>query len=339
MVLFDKGGNVLKSVEFHKEKKEWLYQLKHASEFSDRADALVALGKIKNDEEVIGAVGNAAASDKAPGIRAKSAEALGKIGGHSALKQLLAALDNNDLPEVRYAIVTALGSFKDDAAIVAKLEAVAKEDRSFRARASALQALGHLKAPNAYTILTAAVSGDSPDGFLRDAALRGFGFLGDDKAVPLLREWSAPGKPIASRNAAIASLGRLDKGNKDVTQQITSYLSEPHFAVRSAAIYALGSRGDTSAIPALEALLHVDNLSIEMVPMIKDQIAKLEKHETGKASPHSDNDDGEDDEAQPVTSSDQTSVTQRLDKLEHLVQEVNDRLKSIEARLTPPAQK
>src|SRR5712692_10336582 len=27
MVLFDKGGHVLKSAEFHKEKKEWLYQL------------------------------------------------------------------------------------------------------------------------------------------------------------------------------------------------------------------------------------------------------------------------------------------------------------------------
>jgi len=32
MVLFDKGGHVLKSAEFHKEKKEWLYQLKNATE-------------------------------------------------------------------------------------------------------------------------------------------------------------------------------------------------------------------------------------------------------------------------------------------------------------------
>jgi aminopeptidase N len=39
MVLFDKGGHVLKSAEFHKEKAEWLYQLKNADDFSDRADA------------------------------------------------------------------------------------------------------------------------------------------------------------------------------------------------------------------------------------------------------------------------------------------------------------
>src|SRR6266403_4974107 len=37
LVLFDKGGQVLKSAEFHKEKKEWLYQLKNAAELSDRA--------------------------------------------------------------------------------------------------------------------------------------------------------------------------------------------------------------------------------------------------------------------------------------------------------------
>ena len=33
MVLFDKGGQVLKSAEFHKEKVEWLYQLKNAADF------------------------------------------------------------------------------------------------------------------------------------------------------------------------------------------------------------------------------------------------------------------------------------------------------------------
>src|SRR5262249_35489966 len=43
MVIFDKGGHVLKFTEFHKEKKEWLYQLKNASEVADRADAVAAL--------------------------------------------------------------------------------------------------------------------------------------------------------------------------------------------------------------------------------------------------------------------------------------------------------
>ena len=334
VVLFDKGGHLLKSAEFHKEKKEWLYQLKNAAELSDRADATIALGKLKNDEEAVAALGSALKTDKAWGVRDVAADALGRLGSPAASQQLLEALGNNEQPWVRYRIINALANFKDDAGIASKLESVAREDHSYRARASALQALGRLKAPNALETLNAAAKGDSPDGFLRNAALRSFGYLGDDKAVPLLREWSAAGKPTDARNAAVASLARLDKDNKEITKLIASYLSEPHAPVRMAAIWALGNRGDASAIPALEALLKIDDLSIEMVPMIKEQIAKLQKPQGGKNSPHGDPEDEDGDkESAP---SDPAGVALRLDKLEHLVQEVSDRLKSIEARLPPP---
>src|SRR5882762_7101633 len=282
MVLFDKGGHVLKSAEFHKEKKEWLYQLKNAPDLADRADAVVALGKMKNDEEVVVALGEALRSDKAWGVRATAADTLGQLGSASASKLLLAALDSNDKPWVRSRVVSALGNFKDDAAVAAKLDSMAKQDDSYRARAAALQALGRLKTPNAFATLDAAVAADSPDGFLRNAALRSLGSLGDDKAVPLLLQWSAAGKPIDSRTAAINSLARLQKDNKDITKQLAAYLSEPHFPVRMAAIYALGGRGDATAIPALEALLRSDDLSIEMAPMIKGQIARLKKPADGK---------------------------------------------------------
>jgi aminopeptidase N len=329
LVLFDKGGHVLKSAEFHKEKKEWLYQLKNAGEFSDRADAVTALGKIKGDEEVVAALGDALRNDKAWGVRATAAETLGQLGGASASKQLLEGLNTANEPWVRNRIVTALGNFKDDAAVTAKLEAIAKEDNSYRARSSALQALGKLKAPNAFATLEAAVASDSPDDYLRNAALRSLGSLGDDKAVPLLQQWSAAGKPIESRTAAINSLARLQKDNKDITKQISAYLMEPHFPVRMAAIYALGGRGDATAIPALEALLNSNDLSIEMAPMIKGQIERLKKPAEGKpgAGPGEAGGDGE-----------KQTTDQRLDKLERLLQEMSERLKSMEKRLPPPKQ-
>src|SRR5467141_799577 len=222
MVLFDKGGHVLKSAEFHKEKKEWVYQLKNASEVADRADAAVALGSMKNDEEVVAALGETLRSDKAWGVRATAADTIGQMGGASASKLLLAALDSNDRPWVRSRVVSALGNFKDDAAVAAKLDSMAKQDDSYRARAAALQALGRLKTPNAFATLNAAVAAGSPDGFLRNAALRSLGPLGDDKAVPILLQWSAAGKPIDSRTAAINSLARLQKDNKDITKQIAA---------------------------------------------------------------------------------------------------------------------
>ncbi|PYT41956.1 MAG: hypothetical protein DMG47_16830 [Acidobacteria bacterium] len=337
MVLFDKGGQVLKSAEFHKEKKEWLYQLKNAADLGDRADAVVALGKMKGDEEVVGALGDTLRNDKAWGVRATAADTLGHLGSPFASKLLLSALDSNDKPWVRSRVVSALGNFKDDAAIVAKLNAVAKQDESYRARAEALQALGHVKTPTALATLDAAVAADSPDGFLRNAALRALGSLGDDKAVPLLLQWSAAGKPIDSRRAAINSLARLQKDDQDITKQIAAYLTEPHFPVRMAAIYALGGRGDATAIPALEALLKSDDLSIEMTPMIKGQIARLKKPADGKPRGNPGSGDA-DEESGENAGSENVTTEQRLEKLERLLQEMSERLKSMEKRLPPPKQ-
>jgi aminopeptidase N len=336
MVLFDKGNQILKSAEFHKEKKEWFYQLKNATELADRADAVMALAKIKKDDEVIAALGDALRNDNAWEVRASAADALGQLDGPAASKLLVEALNGTKEPWVRNRIVSALGNFKDDVEIVKKLDSIAQQDSSYRARASALQALGKLKAPNAFATLNAAVAADSPDGFLRDAALRSFGSLGDDKAVPLLLEWSAPGKPIDSRTAAINSLGRLQKGNQDITKQIVSFLTEPHFRVRLAAIYALGGRGDATAIPALEALLSSKDLSIEMAPMIKGQIARLKTPSGTKGNPHATA--GEDGEESGSAGGEKSTTDQRLDKLERLIEEMNERLKAIETRLPPPKQ-
>ncbi len=185
-----------------------------------------------------------------------------------------------------------------------------------------------MKSPKAYEILTAAVNSDSPDAFLRNAALRALGPLGGDKAVPLLREWAAPGKEIASRQAAISSLARLEKDNKEITNQIAGYLMEPHFPLRMASIFALGSRGDTSAIPSLEALLKSNDLSIEMAPMIKGQIEMLKN--PGKPGPGRRMGAGEEPPAAAKTADDP-----RLSHLELLVEELNERLKAIEGRLPP----
>jgi len=332
MVLFDKGTQVLKSVEFKKDKKEWLYQVKNAGELGDRADAAVALGKMKGDEEAIAALGEALRSDRTTGVRFVAAESLGDSGGASAAKQLLNALPTATEPELRARVVQSLAKFKDNPEVIAKVESIAREDSSYRARAAALQALGRLKSPGAVETLTAAVNGESPEGFLRNAALRALGPLGDDKAVPLLRDWAAPGKEIPARQAAISSLASLQKDNKDITSQIASYLSESHFQIRLASIFALGGRGDASALPALEALLKSDDLSIEMAPMVKEQIERLKKSPSAAGTRAG---SGESPDHAETASKD--ADRQRLAHLEELVREMNERLKGIESRLAAPA--
>ena len=154
------------------------------------------------------------------------------------------------------------------------------------------------------------------------------GPLGDDKAVATLKEWIAPGKALDARQAAISSLARLQKDDKQITQLIASNLTEPHAPLRFSAIFALGERGDATAIPALESLLNSNDLSIEMAPMIKGQIARL-KQGSGKKP-----DAGEVKEGNQGGEGDQ-AVPERLERLEKMLQEMSERLKSIEERLPP----
>ena len=91
-----------------------------------------------------------------------AASSLGELGGASSSKQLLEALNSVKEPWVRGSIVLALENFKDDTAVVARLQVVAREDSSYRARGAALRAIGHIKGSGAYETLVAAVSADSP---------------------------------------------------------------------------------------------------------------------------------------------------------------------------------
>ena len=281
IVLFDRGGQILKSVYFHKDKQEWLYQLQHAAYFADRADAVAALGRMRKDEEVVAALAESMKSEKSWGVRALAADKLGSMGTASAARALLDALNETEKPWVRVREVSALGNY-DDPGSQAKLVSLAKADQSWRARAAALQAISRVKPPQAFSTLEAAVVADSPDDLLRETALRALGSLGDDRAVPLLQKWTVRGKPTESRASAISALARLDVSNPEITAQIETYLAEPHSSIRVAAIYGLGARGDLSAIPALESLLKSSDLSKDLVPIIESQIARLRDYPRGK---------------------------------------------------------
>ncbi len=325
LVLFDKNFNVLKTVDFHKEAAEWIYQLQHAETAPDRLDAAGALGKVRNNEQVVSALGAAAIADSSWGVREEALQALGKIGGPAALKQITKALANEQ-PWVKQTAVQQLGNFGDDADVASKLTAISRDDKSYRARAAALGALAKMKAHQAYEVLEAMTGIESPDEILRRSALRAFAELGDDRAIPILLKWSASGRPIELRRAAISSLGKLDKKNTEITERLEGYLNESHFPVRMASVSALGDRGDPSAIPTLTAMLKSDDLSIAFAPVIETQIQRLR---LDAAKPHS---SGEQTNASRKDGDNQP-ILQKLESLEKLITEMSERLKSVEKRL------
>jgi aminopeptidase N len=280
MVLFDKGDNILKLLEFKKDPSALIYQLKNAETVPDRADAAVALAAIKDNADVVAALGNAAQHDPFWGVRAESLKALGKIGGSAAEKQILTSV-NDPKPWVRQVAVQELGGFTDDASLGSQLTAIATNDNAYRVRAAALNALGKIKAPNAYDVLTVAVKLDSPDDTLRNGALEGLGSLADDRSVSLLLEWSAPGKAFDTRGAAIGAVANLDTKNKAITKTLLSYLQEPYIDVKYATLFALTKRGDPDAIAPLEAMLKSGDLSLGAAPYIQMQIDALKTKAAG----------------------------------------------------------
>src|SRR5256885_10867341 len=75
--------------------------VKNATDLADRADAVVALGKMKNDDEVVAVLGDILRNDKAWGVRATAPDTLGQLGATSASKRLPPALDSPDGPWAR----------------------------------------------------------------------------------------------------------------------------------------------------------------------------------------------------------------------------------------------
>ncbi|MGH9758828.1 MAG: HEAT repeat domain-containing protein, partial [Candidatus Acidiferrales bacterium] len=332
MVLFDKGDAILKTVTFEKDPVAWMYQLKNAETVSDRADAAVALGEVKGNNEVIAALGEAAMHDPFWGVRNKSLRALGKIGGAAAENQILAGV-SNEAPWVRQVAVTQLGHFKDDAALGPKLTDIAANDKAWTVRGAALDSLAEIKAPNAFDTLTAAAKTESPDDMIRNAALRGLGTLGDDRGVPLVLEWSAIRKPFETRRAAISALANLDKSNTDITKTLISYLREPYFDIQYSALSALGRRGDVSAIAPLESLVQSGDLSLGTGPFVQREIDALKAKAAGKKSDGA----GEADAgAAAGTMNGQEALLQQMQKLDQQMEELNQRVAGIESQLAAP---
>jgi len=281
MIVFDRGDQIFKKVTFVKSTPMLIYQLKNAETTPDRAEAAVALGADRDDPAAIAALGDAALHDPFWGIRVEALHALGRTRSDAAESFVLASLNNEKTPWVRDVAARVLGDFRDDRSLPGRLAQVVSDDPAYTVRAAAIESLAAIRAPNAYDILAASVKTESPDDILRRAGLSAFGLLGDNRSVPILLDWSSPGKPLRVRQAAIGAMAGLDKKDKAITSALVSYLQDSRFDVRLEAILALGARGDQDAVAPLENMLKSGELTQGEEPYIEESLAVL-KAETAR---------------------------------------------------------
>ena len=262
MVLFDKGDKILKSLDFQKTPEEWIRQLQTAADVPDRADAARRArqhqgqrsGDQPRSEKPREKTGSGAFGKK----RYARSDAL--ILRRRANRFWLRSRTNNPgcarLPSSKWAIsrMTRRPS--------SACRKSTKTIKPIPCAARRCKSLAQDKAPGAADLLEKALSTSSPDDVLRRASLRAMGALGDDCRCPGAARMVSPGKAFALRGIAIGALGRVDLKNHDITARLISYLNEPSFDIRFASIFALGRRGDPTAIEPLEALLKTGQLSM-----------------------------------------------------------------------------
>ena len=100
-----------------------------------------ALGNMKDNSEVVAALGDAAQHDPFWGIRVESLRALGKIGTSNAEQAIMPEL-HDEKPWVREVAVQQLGNFQEDAGLAGRLETIASSEVAYRVRAAALEFAG-----------------------------------------------------------------------------------------------------------------------------------------------------------------------------------------------------
>jgi aminopeptidase N len=190
-------------------------------------------------------------------VQAEIAAVLGKIHTLEALDALLAHIQLPH-PKARRAVATALGEFKEERATTTLANVLSQEDASYFVEAEAAAALGKTRAESALADLQQASQKPSWNEIIRGGVFRGLAELKDERAIPMLLDATAYGRPPQARYAAIRALGKLG-GEKDpapeaIVDALTTLLDEEYFRTRMAVLDALEALNSPKTLPALQRL-------------------------------------------------------------------------------------
>lgn len=262
LVAFDPGNWLLKELSFEKPEPELVAQLRADPDVIGRIRAAHDLGR-KGTRAAVEALTIAVRQDPFWGVQTEAARALGQMKTAAARDALIALLTIPH-PKARRAVVEALGEFRgDERAADALLPVLQQGDPSYAVEGEAAKSLGRVRSSRAFEALTAALrEKDSWNETIRQRVLEGLGELGDPRAVPVVLEWTAYGKPAPARVAAVGALEKLARGERrnEVVERLVALLDDPQLRVVLRAVAALRAVCAEQAVPALERLAarHLD---------------------------------------------------------------------------------
>ena len=252
MVRFDKGGWLLKEMEFEKGKEEVLLQLSMDDDVTGRYLAIELLQEMEPFDEGYRALGKAVVTDAFWGVRAEAARALGVWGEKKAVEHLSRAVQDDDA-RVRQAAVAALGRLRDDHSL-SLVRSVYGGDVNDYVEAAAALALGEYRGRGVEDELLRGLDRSSHQEVIRSNVIRALGKLGGEKALSTLLLEVEYGKPPPSRVAAIGALKEFARKDESVRDRLRDLLRDRHIWARGAAADVLADVGGAKILPDLEDL-------------------------------------------------------------------------------------
>ena len=254
-VRFDPACTVLMDLKFKRPKRMLLAQLENDKTAVGRIEAVEALDEFESSD-VVDALGEALSTDPFWRVRSAAASALGELDNDKVLDALLPGLEDDEA-RVRRSVVRALGRIDEEQSHDALIHVVSDEKSPYVV-ASAIGALGKMKCKDARKPIKKALSRDSHEEVIRNAALDALVDLEEKDSLKTITAYCSPDKPRACRRTAISAVGRLCRwmDDKDKPREtLVKLLDDPISWVRVAAMGALGTLGDPKAVSELERVV------------------------------------------------------------------------------------
>ena len=263
LVRFDPGNRVLKLVRFEKPREELREQAREDPDVTGRIWAAGELARRFADSRTAGDLAAIESSDPFYGVRAAAAELLEDFCDPVASDALRRGLADAD-SRVRGAAAGSLAGCRRAGDATGALARVLETDPSGWVAGAAAEAIGKLRAPEAFSVLSRAlaVRGERA---ARRGILAGLAVIGSRESREQIVRACSPDQPESTRLAAIAALGRLPKSDSDAEETLEKALADTDLLAQTQAVRALGELKRDRAVPALR-------LAAERSPLLREEV-------------------------------------------------------------------
>ena len=256
-VRFDPDGKVLHKLSFNPGDSLLRNQLLDAPDITGRilaAQELIKTGTYANIQAVIDAYAN----EPYWGVRLEMAKALAKANNETAVAGLAQIVSAEKHPQVMPGVFDAAGAYRDGRILDALLSRLESE-LPYNARGAALESLGKQRKAAPLDFLLAASEEEGFNGIAQAGAFGGLAATRREEAIdPLLAHVVYGAAPVRARQAAVAALGDIGKGQEkerreQIVETLSDLLRDPWLVVNKQAAHSLKDMRAVEAIPALTA--------------------------------------------------------------------------------------